>query len=104
MPNILFPEPLRAVPVSPPTPSAPSAEGWGFPTCRGRVCNGTAVLSLAVVGGGLVVSPEAIEVKSGPLPAAIMARLRRTNLARLAFRDPRAARSLRKLGSVEVRQ
>ena len=71
---------------------------------RGRFLNGTAVLNLSVVEGELVVSPEAIKVRSGPLPEAVMARLRKANLARLAFRDPRVARSLRKLSRVEVRR
>lgn len=76
----------------------------GFPQFPGRYLNGTSVLNLSVVEGELVVSPEAIEVQAGPLPEAVMARLRRANLARLAFRDPRVARSLRTLGGVEVRQ
>jgi hypothetical protein len=79
-------------------------EDLGFPQLRGRFLNGTSVLNLSVVEGELVVSPEAIEVKSGPLPEAVMARLRKANLARLAFRDPRVAKSLRRLSSVEVRQ
>ena len=75
-----------------------------FPQLRGRFLNGTSVLNLSVVEGELVVSPEAIEVRAGPLPEAVMARLRKANLARLAFRDPRVARSLRRLGRVEVRK
>jgi hypothetical protein len=78
-------------------------EDLGFPQWRGRFLNGTCLLNLSVVDGELVVSPEAIEVKTGPLPGPIQARLRRANLARLAFRDPKVARSLRRLGSVEAR-
>lgn len=79
-------------------------EDLGFPQLRGRFLNGTSFLNLAVVEGELVVSPEAIEVRSGPLPEAVMARLRKANLARLAFRDPRVAKSLRRLNGVEVRR
>lgn len=76
----------------------------GFPQLHGRFLNGTSVLNLSIVGGELVVRAEAIKVRSGPLPEAVMARLRKANLARLAFRDPRVARSLRTLSRVEVRQ
>jgi hypothetical protein len=79
-------------------------EDLGFPQWRGRYLNGTSVLSLSVVEGELVVRPEAITVRAGPLPEAVMARLRKANLARLAFRDPRVARSLRRLGRVGVRR
>ncbi|HEY2155686.1 MAG TPA: hypothetical protein VGH33_08650 [Isosphaeraceae bacterium] len=79
-------------------------EDLGFPQLRGSFLNGTSVLTLSIVEGGLVVSPEAIDVRSGRLPEAVMARLRKANLARLAFRDPRVARSLRRLGGIEVRQ
>jgi hypothetical protein len=79
-------------------------EDLGFPRMRGRFLNGTSVLNLSIVEGELVVSPEAIEVRAGRLPEAVMARLRKANLARLAFRDPRVAKSLRKLSGVEVRR
>jgi hypothetical protein len=76
----------------------------GFPQLRGRFLNGTSVLNLSIVEGELVAAPEAIQVRTGQLPEAVMARLRKANLARLAFRDPRVAKSLRGLSSVEVRQ
>jgi hypothetical protein len=80
-------------------------EDLGFPQWRGRFLNGTSALTLSVVGGELVASPEAIEVKGGqPLPEVVMARLRTANLARLAYRDPRVARTLRRIARVEVRQ
>ena len=79
-------------------------EDLGFPQMRGRFLNGTSVLNLSIVEGELVVSPEAIRVRTGQLPEPMMARLRKLNLARLAFRDTRVARSLRKLSSVEVHQ
>jgi hypothetical protein len=77
-------------------------EELGFPQWRGRYLNGTSVLSLSVVDGELVVRPEAITARAGPLPEALMARLRKANLARLAFRDPQVAKSLRRLSRVEV--
>jgi hypothetical protein len=79
-------------------------EDLGFPQFRGRYLNGTADLSLSVVEGELVVRPEAITARAGPLPEVVMARLRKANLARLAFRDPGVTRSLRRLSHVEVRQ
>jgi hypothetical protein len=78
-------------------------EDLGFPQWRGRYLNGTSVLSLSVVEGELCVRPEAITARAGPLPEVIMARLRKANLARLAFRDPRVAKTLRRLSRVEVR-
>ena len=79
-------------------------EDLGFPQLHGRFLNGTSALNLSIVEGELVVSPEAIEVRTGPLPEAVMTRLRKANLARLAFRDIRVAHSLRSLRSVEVRE
>jgi hypothetical protein len=79
-------------------------EDLGFPQLRGRFLNGRSVLNLSIVDGELVVSPGAIEVRGGPLPEAVMVRLGKANLARLAFRDPRVARSLRRLVGVEVRR
>lgn len=79
-------------------------EDLGFPQMRGRFLNGTSVLNLSIVEGELVVRPEAIQVRTGPLPEVVMARLRKSNLARLAFRDLRVAKSLRRLSRVEVRQ
>jgi hypothetical protein len=79
-------------------------EDLGFPQMRGRFLNGTSVLNLSIVEGELVVSPREIEVRTGQLPEAVMARLRKANLARLAFRDTRVAKSLRRLRSVEVRR
>jgi hypothetical protein len=77
-------------------------EDLGFPQMHGRFLNGTSVLNLSIVEGELVVSPQKIEVRAGQLPEAVMARLRTANLARLVFRDPRVAKSLRRLSSVEV--
>jgi hypothetical protein len=79
-------------------------EDLGFPQWRGRYLNGTSVLSLSVVDGELVIRPEEITARAGPLPEAVMTRLRKANLARLAFRDPRIANSLRRLSRVEVRR
>ena len=79
-------------------------EDLGFPQMHGRFLNGTSLLNLSIVDGELVVSPQNIEVRTGQLPEAVMARLRKANLARLAFRDKRVANSLRRLSSVEVRQ
>ena len=79
-------------------------EDLGFPQWHGRFLNGTSDLNLSIVEGELVVRTEAIEVRAGPLPEAVMARLRKSNLARLAFRDIRVAKSLRRLSRVEVRR
>jgi hypothetical protein len=69
---------------------------------RGRYLNGTMAVKLGLRDGRLAVHAESVQTSRGPLPAAIMDKLRQENLAEQAMQDPDTAKALAELESIEV--
>jgi len=69
---------------------------------RGRYLNGEATFNVSLENGVLIVTAQEVKVKGKPLPESFMTQLRRENLAKDAYKDPKNAEAIRKLDSIEV--
>lgn len=69
---------------------------------RGRYLNGEATFNVSLENGVLIVTAQEVKVKGKPLPESFMTQLRRENLAKDAYNDPKNAEAIRKLDSIEV--
>jgi len=78
-------------------------EGIGLPAFKGRYLNGKATLKVALEGGVLRVTLDALEVKGRPVPAAFIDQIRAKNLAEDAGRNPKHAEAIRKFESIQVK-
>lgn len=70
---------------------------------KGRYLNGSATLNVSMESGVLVVKVTSVEVKGESLPDAVLEGLLDRNLARGLYDDPKAAKVLRRLDKVEVK-
>lgn len=75
----------------------------GLPFTSGRYVNGSAAFKASLQNGVLIVTAESIEVKGKPLPETFMSEVRKENLAKDVYRDPKHAEALRKIESMEVK-
>lgn len=70
---------------------------------KGRYLNGEAALKASLEDGVLFVTLDSFEVNGKSPPENVLTNLRQQNLAKDAFDDPKAAATLRKLESLEVK-
>jgi hypothetical protein len=75
----------------------------GLPALAGRYLNGAATLKASLENGVLIVTIDSLEVKGRPVPEQAMEGLRKENLAKDAYRDPKNAEFLRKLERIEIK-
>src|SRR6266496_1426314 len=71
---------------------------------KGRYLNGEATFNVSLENGVLMVTAREIKVKGKPLPETFMSKLRRENLAKEAYKDPKNAEAVRKLDSIQVQE
>ncbi len=70
---------------------------------RGRYLNGEAEFKASLANGVLVVTLDSMEVNGKPIPEQLMADLRRQNLAKDAYENPKNAEMIRKFESLEIK-
>ncbi|MBM3822693.1 MAG: hypothetical protein FJ404_07405 [Verrucomicrobia bacterium] len=70
---------------------------------KGRYFNGSAGINLSLVDGVLSATLTAAEVKGMNIPAEFMEKLKKENLAKDAYKDPRNVEQIRKFQSIEVK-
>jgi hypothetical protein len=76
-----------------------SGLGW---VGRGRYLNGEATFDVSLENGVLIVTAQEVKVKGRPLPETFMKQLRRENLAKDAYKDPKNAEALRRLDTIQI--
>jgi hypothetical protein len=76
-----------------------SGLGW---LGKGRYLKGEATFKVSLENGVLIVTAEEIRVKGQPIPESVMSQLRRENLAKDAYKDPKNAEAIRKFESIQV--
>jgi hypothetical protein len=76
-----------------------SGLGW---LGKDRYLNGEATFNVSLENGVLIVTAKEVRVKGKPLPDSFMNSLRRENLAKDAYKDPKNAEAIRKLESLRV--
>ena len=69
---------------------------------KGRYLNGDATFKVSLENGVLIVTTEEVRVKGVPIPESVMGPLRRENLAKEAYKDPKNAEAIRKVESIRV--
>lgn len=74
-----------------------------LPMPRGRFLNGSASFNVSMKNGVLVVTADSVSLRGRPLSPALLARLRSENLARDAYRSPKSAEALGRIGSIEIK-
>lgn len=75
----------------------------GLPFFHGRYLNGTGTFAISLDQGMLSIAPQEVTVKGKPLPEVYLEKLRGQNLARNLVSNPRAAATLSRLQSIEVK-
>jgi len=80
--------------------SFPLGELLGF--AKGRYLNGSAVFSIELRQGRLLVFLDSVELRGEPLPESFMQQLRSKNWAEDAFEDEELASVIEKLKSIKV--
>ena len=73
-----------------------------FPGCKGRYFNGRISLKASLENGVLIVTLEDAEVNGESLPSEFIDSLRRENLAKDAYKDPKSAEFLRKFERLTI--
>ncbi len=76
-----------------------SGLGW---LGKGRYLNGNATFKVSLENGVLIVTAEQIQVKGLAVPETVMSQIRRENLAKEAYQDPKNAAAIRKVESIRV--
>lgn len=76
-----------------------SGLGW---LGKGRYLNGDATFKVSLENGVLIVTAQEVRVKGLPIPESVMSQLRRENLAKEAYKDPKNAEAIRKFESIQV--
>ena len=71
---------------------------------RGRYLNGEATFNVSLENGVLIVTAREIKVKGKPLPETFMSQLRRENLAKEAYKNPKNAEAIRQLDTIQVQE
>lgn len=74
-----------------------------LPLPRGRFLNASASFDVSMKDGVLIVTADGLSLKGKPLAPALLSRLRSENLARDAYRDPKNAEALRRIGGIEIK-
>ena len=69
---------------------------------KARYLNGDATFKVSLENGVLIVTAEEVRVKGAPIPESVMGPLRRENLAKNAYQDPKNAEAIRKVESIRV--
>lgn len=69
---------------------------------KGRYLNGEASFNVSLENGGLIVTARDVRVKGKALPEAFMEPLRKENLAKDAYKNPKNAEALRKLDQLKI--
>lgn len=69
---------------------------------KGRYLNGEATFNVSLENGVLIVTAREVRVKGKALPEAFMEPLRKENLAKDAYKDPKNAEALRKLEQLKI--
>lgn len=69
---------------------------------NGRYLNGTATFKLALADGVLQVRLREVQVRGKPLPAMVLAELKKENLAKGFQQDPKAAADFARFDSIQV--
>jgi len=83
--------------------SLPLADFLDIPLTRGRFLNGEAELKASLNDGVLIITLESFEVNGKRPPEEFLTNLRRENLAKDAYKDPKNADQIRKLESIEIK-
>ncbi len=78
-------------------------EGLGIPMFKGRYLNGEAELKASLSEGILVVTLETLEVNGKHPPEQFLAEMRKQNLAKDAYDNPKNAEMLRRIESLEIK-
>lgn len=65
---------------------------------RGRYLNGSASFRASFEGGVLIVTLESLEVRGSAVPELVMEEIRKENLAKDLYKDPKHAELLARLG------
>ena len=78
-----------------------SGLGW---LGKGRYLNGEATFNVSLENGVLIVTAREIKVKGKPLPETFMSQLRRENLAKEAYKNPKNAEAIRQLDTIQVQE
>ena len=73
-----------------------------MPGCKGRYFNGRISLKASLENGVLIVTLEDAEVNGESLPSEFIDSLRRENLAKDAYKDPKSAEFLRKFERLTI--
>lgn len=76
-----------------------SGLGW---LGKDRYLNGEATFNVTLENGVLIVTAQEVRVKGKALPESFMSALRRENLAKDAYKDPKNAEAIRKFESLRV--
>jgi hypothetical protein len=71
---------------------------------KGRYLNGEATFNVSLENGVLIVTAREIKVKGKPLPETFMSQLRRENLAKEAYKNPKNAEAIRQLDTIQVQE
>ena len=72
------------------------------PGGKGRYLNGRVSLKASLENGVLIVTLDDAEVNGEPLPAEFIATIRKENLAKDAYKDPKSAEFLRKFERITI--
>ncbi|KAA5541113.1 hypothetical protein FYK55_19690 [Roseiconus nitratireducens] len=73
-----------------------------FPGGSGRFFNGSASFDVSMENGVLIVTADQAEVNGDPVPEAFMEGLRRENLARDVYKDPKNAKFMRQFKDIRI--
>lgn len=73
-----------------------------IPLGKGRYFNGSLSLKASLENGVLIVQMESAEVNGKPVPEEFMSEMRKQNLAKDAYNDPKSAEFLRKFESLTI--
>ncbi len=73
-----------------------------IPGAQGRFFNGSASIDASLEDGVLIVTLQNAEANGQPVPEAIMAQMRKENLAKDIYKDPEVAKKLRRFESLVV--
>jgi len=71
---------------------------------KGRYLNGEATFNVSLENGVLIVTAREVKVKGKPLPETFMSQLRRENLAKEAYKNPKNAEAIRQLDTIQVQE
>ena len=73
-----------------------------IPMCKGRYLNGSARFGVSLEDGVLIVTAEEVEVNGNPVPEQIMSEMRKENLAKDVYKNPKNAKFLRNFEEIRV--